>query len=69
MTIKIDFEDEMLKPLIQQHLDGGPSVQTQVKRMIQFHNLCKGHVEAGKQIATGKDNGRGYFNDFKVLDL
>lgn len=66
MTVRLDFDEETISPLIQKHLDGGASVRAQIEEAVLFYNRCLAFIDAGKAIAAGTPS-RGYFNNFEVI--
>lgn len=66
MIVKIDFDEELIGPLLQEHVITGRAVQSLIQEAISFYNKCREGMKDGKQIAIGKES-RGYFNNFEII--
>lgn len=61
MRVTIDLEEELVAPLLKQHLETGISVKKQIANAISFHLKCKESVESGCVIYNGTIQSNGYF--------
>lgn len=53
MKVTIDFEDDIIAPAIQEHLETGTTVQNYIQAAMLFFNTCKEHVKKGEALAHG----------------
>lgn len=51
MIVKIDFDEELIGPLLQEHVITGRAVQSLIQEAISFYNKCREGMKDGKQIA------------------
>jgi hypothetical protein len=53
MKVTINFGDE-INDAVQQHLDGGASVQDYVRGALAFFNQMRAHEKSGKAVGYGE---------------
>lgn len=69
MTIKININEDILAPLIKEHLASGRSVQSLVLDSINFRSKAKAKLQAkgkGFNIYVGKEYGS-YLREYELL--
>lgn len=66
MKISIDLGEELVQPLVTEHLETGISVKQQIGNAVSLYLNCKEEVRLGKQVVSGTGK-NGYFSIDKSL--
>ena len=55
MKITIDFDENILKPALQEHLETGKPMQEYISNAVSFYNECRSIEKAGHALGYGKE--------------
>ena len=67
MWIRLDMDEDVMRPLIQRHLHEGISVNRQIVEAINFTAVCDLAIEKGESIARGVVSSGTHFNKWIVI--
>ena len=67
MRVTIDFDESLIQPLLQKHLEIGTSVQEEIATAVEFYNDCIKACDDKEVSIISCKLSRNYANNRKVL--